>query len=312
MDKRQSKKFKTVLIGAGQISLEYQKGLNDSDYIDLRAIVDIDKNAIGFNVFPNTRRFFGVDELSSEDVDLAIVSTPPATHFDIIKKCLKKGWNVIVEKPFSLTMDSVIEAYEIAKDSGVFLNTSYHWQNGEEVKTFNKLYDPKLIKRIDITVNDPYSVNGTSINTEKVCLAGAWIDSGVNALSLIKTWLPFNETKVVSVDTAFADNVSLPIYCKAELEIDGVPATITVDWTNGINSKKTRLLYHDREILINHSEQAIVDGETVHNCNTMPRLTRHYYNYFTRLRLDGNYSETVAIHRLLFKVKDTYDKKIHS
>ncbi|MBQ6922793.1 MAG: Gfo/Idh/MocA family oxidoreductase [Clostridia bacterium] len=307
---KKTKPLRAVLIGAGHISLEYQKGLAESEKIKLLAIVDIDKTAIGFKYFPNTQKFSTIEDLPQNDFDVAIISTPPSTHYNLIKTCLERNWNVIVEKPFALSLDLITDAYVTAKKTGLFLATSYHWQNGEEVRAFNKLYNPRLISKIDVSIEDPYSLNGVSINGEKIPLEGAWIDSGVNALSMVKTWLPFSKTKILNVDTVFADNIHLPIYCKADMEIDGIPVSIKIDWRNQKNIKLTRLTYLDREIIINHSEQTVFDGESALIFNSLSRLTRHYFNYYTGFKCRSNFAETIAIHKLLLKVRDTYDKKI--
>lgn len=51
---------------------------------------------------------------------LAIISTPPATHRDMALAALEAGFHVLVEKPFSLDLDSVYAVEQAAAQQGLF------------------------------------------------------------------------------------------------------------------------------------------------------------------------------------------------
>ncbi len=59
------------------------------------------------DLIPITNRvyFSHIDEFISygQPVDLVIVTTPSHTHFDIVKKLLNNGYNVLCEKPICLS-----------------------------------------------------------------------------------------------------------------------------------------------------------------------------------------------------------------
>ncbi|MBQ6920326.1 MAG: Gfo/Idh/MocA family oxidoreductase [Bacilli bacterium] len=304
-----NKTKRAALIGLGTIVTKYKEGLLKSNAFELAALMDISEGASGRLVFPNLPFYTSLDELiKNEEVNLAIISTPPATHYSLIKKCLKQGLDVIVEKPMVLKIEQVEELYSFAKNKGLCLNTSYHWQNGEEVKHFSEIFCISKITKIDIFVNDPYS-NGQEINDAKIPLEGTWIDSGVNSLSLAKKWLPFKEFTILGYEIKLADNVKLPIYSKVNLLIDGVEVNIEVDWRENLDFKRSYVYFGDHKVFINHSEQKIYDGDKVYNFDSIPRLNRHYYNFYTSFAYTSNYEETEAIHKILLKVRDEYEKK---
>ena len=301
---------RAALIGLGTIFLEYKEGLVATDKFNLVALMDISEEARGLDMFPELPFYTSFDDLlKNEEIDLVIISTPPSSHYELIKTALEAKKDVIVEKPMLLNIDKIKELYALANSLNLTLNTAYHWQNGEEVKQFNKTYDAKKIEEISIMVDDPYSDDGVNISDNKKHLEGCWIDSGVNALSLIKTWLPFNETIVENVEIVFANNIHQPIYSKVELMIDKVKVSIRVDWRNNKNSKKSYLIYDGKRIEINHSEQSIVGIDKTALFNSMNRLSRHYYNYFSYFDYSTNYEETIKIHDVLLKVRDLYEKK---
>src|SRR4051812_27960644 len=56
--------------------------------------------------YPGVKIFSSIDELLNDDqVELVIVNTPNATHFDFAKRALEANKNVVVEKPFTVTVE---------------------------------------------------------------------------------------------------------------------------------------------------------------------------------------------------------------
>ena len=65
--------------------------------------------------YPDVRVVHGVgDLLAISSVQLVVIATPNATHFDVAKQCLLAGRNVIVDKPFTTTYSEAAELVELA------------------------------------------------------------------------------------------------------------------------------------------------------------------------------------------------------
>lgn len=58
-------------------------------------------------------------------VDLVSVATPNATHFEITKAFLEAGFNVLCEKPMTMTVDEGEEIVKIAKSTGRICAVNY-------------------------------------------------------------------------------------------------------------------------------------------------------------------------------------------
>ena len=305
---------RAALIGLGTISKDYKKGIEETQKFSLVALLDINPESKARHLFGELPFYESFEKMvEKEKLDLIIISTPPKTHYDFIRKALNSNLNVIVEKPMVLKLEQAKELYDLAESKGLYLNTSYHWQNGEEIKYFNSHFSSKKISKIQIMVDDPYSSDGISINDDKLHLEGSWIDSGVNALSLVKTWLPFNSYFIKDCSVIFDKKVNQPIYSNISLIIDDVYVNIIVDWRNQKNFKRTIVTYDSKPLLINHSEQTVCYGKNKKMVfDNMNRLTRHYYNYFVdNFNYSSNFEETEKIHRILLEVKDKYEKKIN-
>ena len=54
--------------------------------------------------------------LNDKEIDLVSVCTPLSTHYELAKKCLEAGKNVLVEKPFTSTLAEAKELFELAKE----------------------------------------------------------------------------------------------------------------------------------------------------------------------------------------------------
>lgn len=62
------------------------------------------------------------DMLKNADLDVVVVNTPVQTHFEFAKMALEAGKNVIVEKPFTVTVSEAEELVKLAEDKNLFLS----------------------------------------------------------------------------------------------------------------------------------------------------------------------------------------------
>ena len=65
-------------------------------------------------------------EQNREDpIDLVTIATPNATHFEITKSFLEAGFNVLCEKPMTMTVEEGEEIYKIANKSDKVFSVNY-------------------------------------------------------------------------------------------------------------------------------------------------------------------------------------------
>lgn len=294
---------KAGIIGLGTITKYYLKGLEESKVLKLVATCDVLEQAVSRSYFSEYPFYLDYKEMIEvEDLDYVVISTPPASHYEIASYALEHGVNVIVEKPAVLDLDKYEELVELARSQGRIFEVMYHWQNGSEVLGFNEHFDTSKISEIHVTVLDPYSQDAVTINDDKVKLSGAWVDSGVNSLSMIKMWLDFEALEVIDTNIQKCEKTGLPIYADVELLIDGVKAFITVDWRKHINHKESWVILDGEKIEIRHSDQSIVREVLEMKYDDMERLQHHYYNYFSRYDENVDVEASYRIHKVLLDV----------
>jgi len=90
--------------------------------------------------YPGIKSFDTYEALLNDDaIELVIVNTPNYTHFDLAKKALLANKNVVVEKPFCVSVKECDELIALAKEKNKLLSV-YH----------NRRYDSdyKIIKKV--------------------------------------------------------------------------------------------------------------------------------------------------------------------
>ena len=76
--------------------------------------------------YPSIKTFRSLDELLKDpSIELIVVNTPSVTHYEYAKACLDAGKNVIVEKPFTSTVQEGEELIKLAKRKNKLLSDPF-------------------------------------------------------------------------------------------------------------------------------------------------------------------------------------------
>ena len=292
-----------ALIGLGTIARYYEKGLKNSPLFRLVATVDLDENARERALYQDYAFYTDYKTMCVEQKpSYALIATPPATHFEIAKYFLQQGVSVIVEKPAVLCMQDYDHLTALAKARNVDFKVMFHWQYGNELFGYLRLFSEKKIERIAIKICDNYGVGGV-IRKEKRALNGAWLDSGVNALSMLARLVDLTNTQIVSTKQEVCKESGLPLYCKVELLTGSTSLEIVVDWREDTDEKRSWLQVDGQSVIMHHTKERICAGDKVWDFWQMQRLESHYYNYFTRFE-KGETQQGRRVHELLFAVNE--------
>ncbi|MGQ4834678.1 MAG: Gfo/Idh/MocA family oxidoreductase [Candidatus Asgardarchaeia archaeon] len=103
------------VIGIGKMGKNHVRVLSEFRDIDYVYVYDTDKAAL-----KEVQEKYGARIASSlssilKIVDLAVISTPTSTHFDIAKKAIYHRVNLLIEKPVTLTYQEGLELLKMAK-----------------------------------------------------------------------------------------------------------------------------------------------------------------------------------------------------
>jgi predicted dehydrogenase len=99
--------------------------------------------------YPSIKPYRSLDELLSDNaIELVIVNTPSVTHYDYAKKCLQANKNVIVEKPFTATVEEGEELIEISKEKNKLLSVYQNRRYDSDYKAIKKVVEENLLGQL--------------------------------------------------------------------------------------------------------------------------------------------------------------------
>ncbi len=112
---------------------------------NLYAVWERSKN-LAEEKYPGIKTFRSLESLLADDaVELVVVNTPNYTHFDYAKKALEAGKHVIVEKPFTITVEEGKELIALAKKQNKKLSVYQNRRYDSDYKTIRKVLSQNLL-----------------------------------------------------------------------------------------------------------------------------------------------------------------------
>lgn len=96
--------------------------------------------------YPDVRTFRSLEEmLEDKHVELVIVNTPNYTHFEYAQKALQAGKHVIVEKPFTVTVEEGMELIKTAIANKRVLSVYQNRRYDSDFKTMKRVIEGNLL-----------------------------------------------------------------------------------------------------------------------------------------------------------------------
>ncbi|NQS88590.1 Gfo/Idh/MocA family oxidoreductase [Patescibacteria group bacterium] len=316
--------LKIALIGLGHIAKYQIDAINKVSGIELVDAHDIDSAKA--TTLPPTVNFHKTIEslLDKSLADVFVVSTPNVTHYKIGQRLLEKQRAVLLEKPVCTAQEELDLLLDLVSGTKQFVSVAFHAAFASDVawwleNSHESKYGLGELIGFNAGFFDPYIINGQIAPTAE-SLGGSWIDSGINALSVITKFI---EPTLLSVNESRM--TTLPVYNCSQvqgLSLMSFPTTegyghgiVDTNWSLGINRKSTRLWYEHGDVLLYHSLESVF---TIDNGkpnlladlrNQNSRLTNHYCSLFQDLIYrfrsgESNIEYAAKIHRLLFEAME--------
>src|SRR5260221_10710377 len=113
--------LKVGIVGCGKIADDHLSQIQRIDGCEVVGVCDSEilmaqQLAERFCI---RHRFDDLDEmLSAVSPNVVHITTPPASHFALAKRCIEFGSHVYVEKPFTVTEQEARDLIAIAQESG--------------------------------------------------------------------------------------------------------------------------------------------------------------------------------------------------
>ncbi|MCH9632709.1 MAG: Inositol 2-dehydrogenase/D-chiro-inositol 3-dehydrogenase [Chlamydiae bacterium] len=112
------KQLKVAQIGFGAWGPNLTRAFNKVNNCDLSLIIDNDSNRIQkiSEEYPSCQFDQDWKAALCDSIDAVIISTPAATHYQIVKEALQAGKHVFVEKPLTTNYEEAVELTLLAQE----------------------------------------------------------------------------------------------------------------------------------------------------------------------------------------------------
>ncbi len=128
---------------------------------------------------PGIRVAKSIEELiGSDDTELIVVTTPNDTHFEYAAKALKAGKHVVLEKPFTNTLDEAEELISIAKETGKILSVYQNRRYVSDFLTMRDLLNDNVLGKI-------HEFTATYDRFRSDAIPGAWRESDIPGAGIL-------------------------------------------------------------------------------------------------------------------------------
>ena len=148
-----------------------------------------------------------------DKVDLVTVATPNSTHFEITKAFLEAGFNVLCEKPMTMTVEEGEEIVKIAAASGKICAVNYCYSAYPMVREMRQMVASGEIGKVRLIVtNFSHGHHGDATDADNprvrwrydpamAGISGQFADCGIHALHMA-SFIAGDEVERLSADFA--------------------------------------------------------------------------------------------------------------
>jgi predicted dehydrogenase len=306
---------KVVIIGIGMAGTVHARALEGVPGVALIAGIDTRSRSLLFrgDEIPIYRSVFDMWSEKKLHPDLIVVATPTPTHAQVCSEVTEhyQYVSIIVEKPAA---DNLEDAQRIICDIGDKqpVSVAYHmafspvveWALREVAERAGELGPPIAIESWG---TDPYQ---SELASAQARLGNSWIDSGINALSVIERFVrPIECTSLRQIGISSQSVFEGTFICESGGH--RLSATILTSWYSTAPSRWIRIRYSSgAELVMDHNAVAGYLRQNGEVCavfgsdGTTPRREAHYRALYKSWLAEQDQifstATSVRLHALLF------------
>ena len=235
--------IKVGVIGAGHLGKIHLNILSNSNF-NLIGFHDTDvENSEKLASEKGYVFFKEIDSLINL-IDAAVIVSPTTTHFEIAKKCIKKGKHIFVEKPLTTNSEEARIINKLAKEENIIGQVGFVERYNQAFISCREFIDkPKFIESHRLSDFNP---RGTDVSVI--------MDLMIHDIDII---LNINQSKVKKIDASGVSIISsTPDIANARIEFEnGCIANLTSSRISLKKMRKTRIFQDNAYISINFLEK---------------------------------------------------------
>lgn len=167
--------------------------------------------------YGNWQEMLAGEKARDDRIDLVTVATPNSTHFEITKSFLEAGFNVLCEKPMTMTVEEGEEIVKVAEKSGKICAVNYCYSAYPMVRQARAMVRAGELGKVRLVVtNFSHGHHGDATDADNprvrwrydpamAGVSGQFADCGIHALHMA-SFIVDDEVETLSAD--FASTIS--------------------------------------------------------------------------------------------------------
>jgi predicted dehydrogenase len=135
------KTLRTGLIGFGYAGRTFHAPLvGATPGLELAFVASSDAAKVRASLGSGPAVFSSPEALIAEpSLDLVVIASPNATHFALASRALAAGKHVVVDKPFTATLDEAVQLARLAREKGLLLSVFHNRRWDSTTRTVDRL-----------------------------------------------------------------------------------------------------------------------------------------------------------------------------
>ncbi len=275
-----------VLVGLGRAAALTLGGIEPRNDVRLVAAVD----PLGREATTEVPGSVAVGHALSDlpRFDIAVVATPTATHPEVCRALFDRCRGdelVLCEKPLADDPGVAESVLDAAAAAGIRFRVFFHFGFAAEVVWARRaLAERAPVDSVACAFVDPYA---DDLEARTASLVSSWLDSGINALSVLGRLVELRDAEPLPGNTA-VDTQVLVTFSSGDEEREG---TIRTAWETVARKETTVRLVDGTEVVLDHRAATVtIDGREVFRGAPDPSRDRY------RLMLAAHLDDTTLVH----------------
>jgi predicted dehydrogenase len=196
-----------------------------------------------------------------DEVDAAVIGTPPGTHYELTMRCLGMGKHVLVEKPLAGTVEETGRMIEAARAGGLSLGVVHNFQFARAPSRAIGLYRAGRLGDLRALVGFQSSNHSRRLPAwYRELPLGLFTDESPHLLYLMLAFLTEASPRFIDVGPSMAPTDNTPTHVSAQFESkEGVPAALHMLFTGALSEWHLAVFGSERTVVVDLFRDLLVE-----------------------------------------------------
>jgi predicted dehydrogenase len=209
-------------------------------------------------------RHFDIDFSASwfqDEVEVAVIGTPPESHYELVLSCLSLGKHVLVEKPFAMSSEQAVEMIRVARSADLQLGVVHNFQFLRSCRRARKIFESGELGELRGLIGFQSSNHRRRLpRWYKSLPLGLFTDESPHLIYLLLSFLPGAEPKSIFVGPSVSDKDNTPQLVSGHFESpDGLLGSLHMSFVGALSEWQLVLLGSKRTLVVDLFRDILLD-----------------------------------------------------